>query len=570
MAGFLQDPPRLPDSWAADRALREATRFHLDEGSFAIAESELAAMGARATARETLDLARRAELEPPVHIPYSTWGERIDEIRVSDAYLGLGRVGIEAGVTGLPYEDTPYGAGARVVWGALLSLWGPSSALYSCPVAMTDGAARTLLLHGDLDDIAVVGRLTSRDYDQAWTSGQWMTEMAGGSDVGRTGTAAHRDEDGSWRLTGTKWFTSATTSEMALTLARPEGAPEGSRGLTLFRIHRRLDDGTRNNIVVRRLKDKLGTRALPTAELELEGALAYPIGDPYDGNGVRRIATMLNITRIHNSWGATAAIGRGLAWARAYARVREVFGRPLHTMPAHRATLADMAVDYAASLALTMRCCELMGRVEHGVATESEAALLRGLTPLTKLSTGRWSIAAVTEAMEAVGGVGYCEDSTLPALVRNTHVIPIWEGTTNVLALDFLRASARSGALETLIEDARATVDPLKGDPHVGSAAVVCADALSELKLRARGILDGSGDPEASARSLAMGLAASYACARLCAQGRWAAQRGDLRSAATASRMAERGLVPARPPRHLELGMDETIGDEADIAGSAD
>ena len=565
MEGFLQEPPRLPDSWTSDRALREATRFHLEDGSFEIAEAELAAMGARATTQESLDLSRRAELEPPVHIPYATWGERIDEIRVSDAYVQLGKVGVEAGVTALPYEDTPYGPGARVVWGALLALWGPSSALYSCPVAMTDGAARTLLLHGDLDDIAVVGRLTTRDPGQAWTSGQWMTETAGGSDVGRTGTVAHRGEDGVWRLTGTKWFTSATTSEMALTLARPEGAAQGSRGLTLFRIHRMLEDGRRNNIVVRRLKDKLGTRALPTAELELEGAIAYPIGDPYDGGGVRRIATMLNITRIHNSWGATAAVARGLAWARAYARVREVFGKPLHRMSAHRATLADMAVDYAACLALTMRCCQLMGRVEHGVASESEVALLRGLTPLAKLSTGRWSIAAVTEAMESVGGVGYCEDSTLPALVRNTHVIPIWEGTTNVLALDFLRASARSGALETLVEDALATVEPLRQDPHVGPAAQACSDALSELARRARALLDGDGDAEASARSLAMGLAATYACARLCAQGAWAARNGDLRTVATATRMAERGLLAPVPPRHLELGMDEPISGEADI-----
>ena len=564
VTGFLQEPPHLPDAWASDRALREATRFHLDESSFSAAEEGLAEMGARAVAPETLALSRRAELEPPIHTPYATWGERVDEIKVSDAYLELGRIGVAAGVTGLPYEDTPYGPGARVVWGALLALWGPSSALYSCPVAMTDGAARTLLLHGDLDDMAVVGRLTTRDPDQAWTSGQWMTETAGGSDVGRTGTVAARDQDGQWRLTGTKWFTSATTSEMALTLARPDESVAGSRGLTLFRIHRRLDDGRPNNILVRRLKEKLGTRSLPTAELELEGALAFPIGDPYDGGGVRRIATMLNITRIHNSWGATAAIGRGLAWARAYAGVREVFGKPLHSMSAHRATLADMAVDYAASLALTMRCCELMGRVEHGVASESEVALLRGLTPLTKLSTGRWSIAAVTEAMESLGGVGYCEDSTLPALVRNTHVIPIWEGTTNVLALDFLRAAARSDALETLVEDARATVDPLKGDPYVGNAAVVCRDALSELKLRGRSILEGAGDAEAAARSLAMSLAAAYACARLCAQGKWAADRGDLRTAATALRLAERGLVQAKPPRHLELGMDEAISRETD------
>ena len=559
MSTFLQTPPRLPDSWASDRALREVTAFLLGDEAFASAEPELAAMGRHATDPQTLALAYRAEREPPVHVPYSTWGERVDEIWVSDAYTELGRTGIEAGVTALPYEDTAYGSGARVVWGALVALWGPSSALYSCPVAMTDGAARTLLLHGDLDDIAVVGRLTTRDYSAAWTSGQWMTEMAGGSDVGRTGTVATRGDDGRWRLRGIKWFTSSTTSEMALTLARPQGAPEGSRGLALFRIHRRLDDGTPNNIFVRRLKDKLGTRALPTAELELQDSLAFAIGDPYDGGGVRRISTMLNITRIHNSLGGTSAIGRGLAWARAHARVRETFGKPLHTMPAHLATLSDMAVDYAASLALTMRCCELMGRVEHSVASESEVAVLRGLTPLTKLATGRWSIAAVTEAMEAIGGVGYCEDSGMPTLVRNTHVIPIWEGTTNVLALDFLRAAARSGVLEAVIEDARSTVGPLENDPNVGTAAALCSSALRDLESRGRSILQGSGDPQASARSLALGVAAAYACARLCAQGSWAAERGDLRTAAAALRMAQRGLVPPEPPRHLQLGMDDSI-----------
>ena len=513
-------------------------------------------MGELATLPATLDLAATAESEPPRHIPYSAWGERIDEIVVSDAYTELGRIGVRAGVAALPYEDTPYGATARVVWAALIHLWGPSSALYSCPIAMTDGAARTLLLHGDLDDIAVVGRLTSRDPATAWTSGQWMTETTGGSDVGKTETVARRDEAGAWRLYGTKWFTSATTSEMALTLARPEGSAAGSRGLALFRIHRHLDDGSRNAIVVRRLKDKLGTRALPTAELELQGALAFPVGDPLDGAGVRRISTMLNITRIHNALGATSAIARGLACARAYAKVREAFGASLASLPAHRATLSDMAVDHAASMALTMRCCELMGKVEHGSATEQETTLLRGLTPLTKLSTGRWSIAAVTEAMEAIGGVGYCEDSRIPTLVRNTHVIPIWEGTTNVMALDFLRASQRSAALDALLADARACLDAAS-HPSVGDAVATTRAALAELERRAEH--DDLDRAQADARGLALGLAASYACARLCLQGTWAAEEGDLRTAATASRLAARGLLAPPAPGHLELGMDEEL-----------
>ncbi|MGH2700099.1 MAG: acyl-CoA dehydrogenase family protein [Actinomycetota bacterium] len=557
MTDFLQHPPRLPDAWSGDRILREGLAFHLGEDMFAAAEPELGALGGVATDAGTLELAARAEREPPRHVPYSPWGERIDEIEVSDAYTELGRMGVEAGVTALPYESEPFGEKARLVWAGVLSLWGPSSALYSCPVAMTDGAARTLERHGGDAEHPLVERLTTRDPGRAWTSGQWMTETAGGSDVGRTGTVARRDAAGLWRLWGTKWFTSATTSEMALTLARPEGAPEGSRGLVLFRVHRFLEDGARNSILVRRLKDKLGTRALPTAELELEGALAWPVGEPEPGSGVKRISTMLNLTRIHNSLGASGALGRGLAWARAYALEREVFARPLHVMPAHRATLTDLAVDYAASLALVLRCCELAGRREHDVASDDETAALRCLTPVTKLTTGRWSIAGVTEAMEAIGGVGYCEDSTIPALVRNTHVIPIWEGTTNVLSLDVLRAAQKSNALAALVDDARSLVVDLADDPRAGETARAVLTALDEIDKRAVEMVDDEQKAQAGARSLALGTGATYACALLCCQGHWASQRGEHATTAIAARLAARGLVPPPAPVDLSIAMED-------------
>jgi alkylation response protein AidB-like acyl-CoA dehydrogenase len=558
MTDFLQTPPRLRNAWASDRQLRETIHFHLGDELFQQAEGELESMGELATRRDTIALARQAEAEPPLHIPYSAWGERIDEIKVSPAYLELGRLGVEAGITGLPYEDSPYSSAARVVWAGLLALWGPSSALYSCPVAMTDGAARTLLEHGDLDDISLVGRLTTRDFASAWTSGQWMTETTGGSDVSRTGTVARRGEDGRWRLHGTKWFSSATTSEMALTLARPEGAPEGSRGLSLFRIERSLTDGTRNAIVVRRLKEKLGTRALPTAELELQGALAYPVGDPYDGGGLRRIATMLNITRIHNSLGATGGMGRGLAYARAYAEVREVFGRPLHQMPAHRATLTSIAVDYAAALALTIRCCELLGRLEHGKADDHEVALLRGLTPLAKLATAKWAVAASAEVMESIGGVGYCEDSGIPAYVRNTHVLPIWEGTTNVLSLDFLRAAARSGALEAIEADMESTLGSLNGEGLFDPVSVTepIRATLGEVMARARAVMEDERG-QFWIRWIALGIASSYACTRLLAQGEWAARRGDARTISAAMLMLNRGLLTGYMSQDLGLAFDE-------------
>jgi alkylation response protein AidB-like acyl-CoA dehydrogenase len=551
---FLQKAPVLPDAWASDRVLREGVSFVVGEETFRAAEPELAEMGALTSDQRVLDLSRQAESEPPQHVPYSTWGERIDEIKVSPAYVELGRLGVARGVTALPYEEGPYGAHARVVWAALVSMWGPASALYSCPVAMTDAAARTLLVHGGPAELEVVERLTTRDVERAWTSGQWMTEMTGGSDVGRTQTRATRDPDGTWRLHGIKWFTSATTSEIALTLARPEGAPEGSRGLSLFRIHRFNEDGTRNAIFVRRLKDKLGTRSLPTAELELHGAIAYPVGEP-DGNGIRRIATMLNLTRIHNAIGSVGSLARGLAWARAYAREREVFGRPLQSFPAHQATLTDLAVDHAAAVALALRCAELTGRVETGSASEDERALLRGLTPITKLATARWAVAGAAEAMESLGGVGYCEDSGLPALVRNTHVMPIWEGTTNVLALDLLRASYKMGAAGAIIEDARAAIASVRHEPPVAEACATVEIALDRLELALK--VDDETSLQAGARAVAMGLAATYACARLCLQGAWAAGLGDRRTALAATRLARRGLLPAPAAEELQLAMDD-------------
>ncbi|HEX2295759.1 MAG TPA: acyl-CoA dehydrogenase family protein [Actinomycetota bacterium] len=565
MSGFLQDPPRLPDAWRSDATLREALLWRLGDDAFGAAEADLAAMGAWAVRDETLELALRAEQEPPVHVPYSAWGERVDEIRVSDAYLSLGADGVRAGVTALPYEDGPYGPAARLVWGALVALWGPSSALYSCPVAMTDAAARTLLVHGGPSEVPVVERLVSRDPGRAWTSGQWMTETTGGSDVGRTETVARRDGDGTWRLYGTKWFTSATTSEIALTLARPEGAPDGSRGLSLFRVHRRGDDGRPNGIVVRRLKDKLGTRALPTAELELEGAVAWPVGEP-DGGGLRRIATMLNLTRIHNALHAAGALARGLAWARAFAEVREVGGRPLAALPAHRSTLADLAVDHAAALALVLKCCELTGRVEHGTATSDEERMLRGLTPVTKLATARWAVAGVTEAMECLGGVGYCEDSGLPALVRNTHVMPIWEGTTNVLALDLRRAIARSAALDALIADVTEGAGPLSDHPGVGEPARAVATAAARIASLAPEV------GEEGARELALAVGRTVACAELCKQGAWAFERGSTRTAAAAARLAQRGLGPGATPAGPQLDLAEwgeapAPAQSSDVAG---
>jgi alkylation response protein AidB-like acyl-CoA dehydrogenase len=266
-----------------------------------------------------------------------------------------------------------------------------------------------------------------------------MTELTGGSDVGLAETIA-KQEPGSdaFRLYGRKWFTSAIASQMALTLARPEGNPPGGRGLALFYLETRDEHGRPRNIQINRLKDKLGTRKVPTAELTLDGTPARLVKGSSDG--VRNIAPLLNITRLWNGVSAVALMRRGLALSFDYANKRVAFGAPLSEKPLHRDTLATLQAEFEAAFHLAFYVAELTGKSETGEISDDEAWLLRLLTPIMKLTTGKQAVMVASEVLESFGGVGYVEDTGLPVLLRDSQVLPIWEGTTNVLALDTLRA----------------------------------------------------------------------------------------------------------------------------------
>jgi len=287
--------------------------------------------------------------------------------------------------------ERKHGRFSRIHHFALVHLFTPATDVYSCPLAMTDGAARALVASGNQALIArALPRLTARDPTLFWTSGQWMTESTGGSDVGRSETIARKDGD-RWRLYGRKWFTSAVTSQMALTLARPEGNPGGGKGLALFFLETRDANGRLANILVHRLKDKLGTRKVPTAELTLDGTPAWAVAG--EAEGVRNIAPMLNVTRTWNAVSAVSYMRRGLALARDYAKKRVVFGTPLADKPLHADTLAGLQAEYEAGFQLTFYAVELLGRDDVDCLDAGGKDLLRLLTPITKLTTGRQAVA---------------------------------------------------------------------------------------------------------------------------------------------------------------------------------
>lgn len=535
---FFQDGPVLANQYESDRVLRSYLKRVLPAAVLGEFEPELERLGARA-AGEMLALADEAERHEPRLVPYDPWGRRIDRIEVTPAWKKLEAIAAEEGIVAMGYERK-YGALSRVAQFAKLYLYAPSSAIYSCPLAMTDGAARALELFGD-DDLkrGALKHLTSRDPKTFWTSGQWMTERTGGSDVSGTSTVALL-EDGQWRLYGTKWFTSATTSQMAMALARPEGAPAGSRGLSLFYIELRDAKGQLQNIRVHRLKEKLGTKALPTAELTLEGTPARLVGG--EGGGVKKIASLFNITRIYNSICAVGFMRRALALAIDYAGRRQAFGKLLIDHALHVETLAAMQIDFEASLLLTFRLAELLGKDETGAATREESAVLRLLTPIAKLYTAKLAVTNVSEALECFGGAGYIEDTGLPRLLRDTQVLSIWEGTTNVLSLDALRAIEKEAAFEPYLTDLEARLAAADGVPELVPAIRQIREAIGEIKRYAT-IL--ATDPEtlaAGARGLALTMARTYSAALLAEHAAWSFRHEHDRRGLTSALRAAVGL----------------------------
>lgn len=470
MTRFVQATPDPPDPWTGDPLLGSWLRHQLG-GEDRAAVSRLRVLASEA-AGSLRDAHHQAEAEPPRLVHYDPWGARVDRVETSPGWEEHRRAAARHALVGLPYLPGPraqWGAGARVVQHGLLHLYGPESATFSCPVAMSDGAA-ALLCHPDTDPAvrqAWLPRLTDTDPGSAVTSGQWMTESSGGSDLSGAATTAHYAADGSWRLQGEKWFCSAVDAQVAVALARPAGADPGSRTLAPFLLPRYAADSPlaaagadprspAPGVQVHRLKDKLGTRALPTAEVGLDDAYALPLGDP-TRSGLVRMMTLVRIARLHNAAAAAAGMRRGLAYARAYAGVRRAGGGLLWDSPLHRATLGTLAVDAAGAFALAGHAFALLGRVEVDGDADA-AAELRIVAPLAKLATGKLAVWSASEYLEAFGGAGYVEDTGVPRLLRDAQVLPIWEGTTNVLALDVLRAAAREDAATPLLARVDAAV----------------------------------------------------------------------------------------------------------------
>ncbi|POR47923.1 alkylation response protein AidB-like acyl-CoA dehydrogenase [Paraburkholderia eburnea] len=443
----------IPDSrginfYTSDPALAPLLRSYLGEAAHADVEAQLISLGQRAS--DELDaLAIVADHNPPTLRQRTRRGEPIQQIDKHPDYVALERVAYaELGLAAMSHRDH---APAPLVKYALTYLFVQAEFGLCCPVSMTDSLTRTLRKFGTPELIArYLPMLASQDFDTLYQGAMFMTEQAAGSDVARIATRAIRSTgpqgEDIWHLHGDKWFCSNADADLAMVLARVDGAPAGIKGLALFLLPKTLPDGTRNAYRIVRLKDKLGSRSMASGEIVLEGAQAFLIGEV--GRGFHQMADMINMSRLSNGVRAAGLMRRALTEALHVARHREAFGRKLIDMPLMQRQLLKMMLPTEQARTLFMRIATLLPRADRG--DEPAAKCVRILTPLIKFRACRDARRVTGDAMEVRGGVGYIEEWSDPRLVRDAHLGSIWEGTSNIVALDVARAARREGALDAL------------------------------------------------------------------------------------------------------------------------
>ncbi|ETN45971.1 uncharacterized protein HMPREF1541_00153 [Cyphellophora europaea CBS 101466] len=485
--GYRLSPSPLKNPFTSDHVYQRILTWYLPHDIYDQISPKLEQFAAESISPQVNEWIANAEVQQPYVKQYDAWGRRypVDKLVTSDGWKRLGEWGARNGVVAHGYEPT-YGPHRRIIQHAHNYIFSASSAVRSCPVSMTSGAAR--LLGKQLPSLPsthpfhkVYAHLISRD--DPWVSAQWMTERPGGSDVQNSETIAVHSplpskstdhgtlEEGDYLLSGFKWFSSATDCDIALILART--AP--SEPLSLFLAPTRLtttdeqgqSSQITNGVRIHRLKTKMGTKELPTAELALHDTRAHLVGPV--GRGIATIATLLNVTRTHNVFVALSCWRRGLDIAKAFARARETLDQPLWTLPMHLRLLATLELKHRAASQLAFFTTALLSYADNGHPTDTNPPpslplptpgpqteiLLRALTATAKAIICKTGCAALQECQEALGGVGYLDDPhdvewNVSRLYRDTAANMTWEGTTNVLASEVVRHLCNGRNLEVV------------------------------------------------------------------------------------------------------------------------
>ncbi len=413
-------------------------------------------------------LSARADKENPVLQTHDARGERVSRVVYHPDYHRMEELSYGRGIVAVKY-DADFLARHRarrhlVGFGAAYYFAQTEMGLF-CPICMTDGVARVLELYGSGPVVKeTIERLTTRQVPKLWQGAMFLTERQGGSDVGSNRVTA-REDKGRWFLNGDKWFCSNVGAEAILALARMPGGPPGTQGLGLFLVLRHRPKGNARTIVIHRLKEKLGVRSMATGEVTFEETEAYLLGG--SGEGFKQMAEMLNLSRLYNAVGSVAAMRRAALEALAYGARREAFGQRLWSLPLWRSTMADVVAETLGAFVLAFEAVRALDRADSGDADARRLA--RVLIPMAKILCGKLAVQIVSESMEAIGGNAYIEESILPRLLRDCQVLPIWEGTSNILSLDVMRANRRERAHESFFARAAEAIEAARRQPTLAA-----------------------------------------------------------------------------------------------------
>ncbi len=385
--------------------------------------------------------------------------------------FGLAAMSHRAGVFGWPEALPP---AAKY---ALTFLFVQAEFGLCCPVSMTDSLARTLRKFASPDLVErYLPSLISQDMETLAQGAMFMTEQGAGSDVAATATLA-ASEGGAWRLTGDKWFCSNPDAALAMVLARTGDASLGIRGVSLFLLPRHLPDGTANAYRIVRLKDKLGTRSMASGEIRLDGALAYLVGE--EGRGFVQMADMVNNSRLSNGVRAAGLMRRAAGEAFFIARHREAFGSKLIDLPLMHRQLMKLLIPSEQARSMMFQTADALRRADAG---DAEAyRLVRILTPLIKFRACRDARKVTGDAMEVRGGCGYIEEWSDARLVRDAHLGSIWEGTSNIVALDVVRAIRREDSLAALMAHLNGLLGGIAAEPGFKADIAACMTKVALL-----------------------------------------------------------------------------------------
>lgn len=442
----------------SDLILRTYLQKHLGGNAYRYMEDKLHRMGKMA-ANEMDDLAQKADKHSPVLKQRSQLGETVNEIQFHPAYWKLMDIAAESEMFYVKYHPEMSGEFGKVrsqLSFAVGQLYAMSEIGQYCPHCMTDGAAYLIEKYGsDEERDRLLPRLGSRDSDDLYSGAMFLTEKSGGSDVGANLCEAKQLEGRQYRLNGEKWFCSNVNADVIMALARTGPIEKGTRGLSLFLVEKELRDGQENPKEIIRLKDKLGVRSMATGEVRFQDTLGMRMGE--EGEGFKLMAQMINISRNYNSVAALAGMRRAMVEAWQYLKHRKTFGKRAVEHALIREKFQELGASYIGDFLLVWRALRAMDAAEYG--NEEEQHLLRIITPMSKWWLAEQAVYSVRECMELMGGNGYIEDFVMPRIFRDVNVLPIWEGSGNIIVLDMLRASKKSRGLERVFETIEKAAD---------------------------------------------------------------------------------------------------------------